>query len=115
MLKRLALSELQARRAANPELILVEALPEKYFRDWHLPRARHIPHLEVKERAPVVLPDRGAEVVVYCASDTCQNSHIAGNELVRLGYTNVTVYPGGKKEWSEAGLPVEAGPAADAA
>jgi rhodanese-related sulfurtransferase len=115
MLKQLTLAELQARRAANPDLILVEALPEKYFRDWHLPHARHLPHLEVTVRAPAVLPDHGAEIVAYCASDTCQNSHIAARELARIGYTNVAVYPGGKKEWSEAGLPVEGETAVDAA
>ena len=107
MVKQLTLAELQARRAANPDLILVEALPEKYFRDWHLPHARHLPHLEVKERAPALLPDLAAEIVAYCASQTCQNSHTAARELVRLGYRNVAVYPGGKQEWSEAGLPVE--------
>jgi rhodanese-related sulfurtransferase len=115
MIKQLTLAELQARRAANPDLILVEALPEKYFRDWHLPRARHLPHLEVRERAPAVLPDLAEEVVVYCASQTCQNSHIAARELVRIGYANVAVYPGGKQEWSEAQLPVERERAVNAA
>lgn len=107
MIKQLTLAELQVRRTANPGVILVEALPEKYFRDWHLPSARHLPHLEVKECAAAVLPDLAAEVVVYCASQTCQNSHIAARELERIGYANVAVYPGGKQEWSEAGLPVE--------
>jgi rhodanese-related sulfurtransferase len=115
MIKQLTLAELQARRAANPGLVLVEALPEKYFGEWHLPHARHLPHLEVKERAPTVLADLSTEIVVYCASQTCQNSHIAARELVRIGYTNVAVYPGGKKEWSEAGLPVELGRTASAA
>jgi rhodanese-related sulfurtransferase len=30
---------------------------------------------------------------------------------VRLGYENVAVYPEGKQEWSEAGLPAERGDA----
>jgi rhodanese-related sulfurtransferase len=87
--------------------VLVEALPEKYFHDWHLPGARHLPHDEVDRLADAVLPDRSAEIVVYCASRSCQNSHIAAGRLARMGYANVAVYAGGKQEWSEAGLPVE--------
>jgi len=87
--------------------VLVEALPEKYWRDWHLPGARHLPHDQVAELAATVLPDKGAEIVVYCASATCRNSHIAGARLEQLGYTNVAVFPGGKQDWQDAGLPVE--------
>lgn len=111
----LNLNELNARRAANPNLVLVEALPEKYYREGHLPGARHLPHDEVSTQAPAVLPERDAEIVVYCASVTCQNSHIAARALERLGYSRVGVFTGGKKDWIEAGLPVEVSPAKAAA
>lgn len=88
---------------------LVEALPEKYWREGHLPGARHLPHDQVRRLAPEVLPDRGAEIVVYCASATCQNSHIAARVLEQMGYTDVAVYAGGKQDWQEAGLPIERG------
>lgn len=89
--------------------ILVEALPEKYWRDWHLPDAKHLPHDQVRQLAPHVLPDKDAEIVVYCASATCQNSHIAARVLEQMGYAEVSVYAGGKQDWQEAGLPVERG------
>jgi len=38
---------------------------------------------------------------VYCASGTCQNSHIAANVLRQIGYDNVAVYAGGKADWKE--------------
>jgi len=95
--------------AARP--VLVEALPEKYFSDWHLPGARHLPHDEVARLAATVLPDKAAEIVVYCASRSCQNSHVAAAKLAQMGYENVAVYAGGKQEWSEAGLPVDKGEA----
>lgn len=100
-------NELLSRIAANPGLVLVEALPEKYYRDWHLPGARHMPHDQVRALAASVLPEKTAEIVVYCASATCQNSHIAAQALTQLGYANVAVYAGGKQDWSEAGLSVE--------
>jgi rhodanese-related sulfurtransferase len=93
---------------------LVEALPEKYWLDWHLPGAKHLPHDQVRQLAPAVLPDRNAEIVVYCASSTCQNSHIAARVLAQMGYTDVAVYAGGKQDWQEAGLPVEHGAAVPA-
>ncbi len=100
---------LLARIEANPKLVMAEALPEKYYADWRLPGARHLPHTEVEALAPSVLPDRQAEIVTYCANAACQNSHIAARKLIRLGYANVSVYAGGKQDWSEAGLAVERG------
>lgn len=88
---------------------LIEALPEKYWRDWRLPGAKHLPHDQVRQLAPAVLPDRNAEIVVYCASATCQNSHIAAKVLEQMGYKNVAVYAGGKQDWQEGGLAVERG------
>ncbi len=103
----ISLDELRARIDANPELILVEALPETYFRHSHLPRAINIPDDEVDALAPRLLPDRDAEIVVYCANGPCKNSGIASARLTELGYTHVRDYHEGKAEWIAAGLPVE--------
>ncbi len=107
MTKILTRADLQARLAANPGLVLLEALPEKYFNDGHLPGARHFPHDRARALAGAVVPAKDAEVVVYCASATCQNSHIAARTLSQLGYGNVSVYAGGKQDWVEAGLALE--------
>ena len=58
-----------------------------------------------------LLPDREAELVVYCANAACRNSHIAAAELAKLGYAHVAVYHEGKQDWVEAGLPIETGKA----
>ena len=86
---------------------VVEALPEKYFIDKHLPGALNIPHDKVDALAPELLPDKDGEIVVYCASVQCQNSHIAAHRLGQLGYTNVRVYREGKQDWEAARLPFE--------
>jgi rhodanese-related sulfurtransferase len=91
----------------NPRLVLLEALPLKYFDDGHLPGARWFPHERVGELARVAIPRKDDPVVVYCASATCQNSHAAAKALADLGYQNVRVYAGGKADWAEAGLPLE--------
>jgi rhodanese-related sulfurtransferase len=115
MAPKITLDELRARLEASPELVLVEALPEMYYADAHLPGAVNIPHDAVDELAPSVLPDRDAEIVVYCANGPCRNSGIASARLLALGYTNVGDYHEGKQEWIDAGLPVESGVAAKAA
>ncbi len=107
MTKLITRDDLQRRLASTNPPIVVEALPEKYYRDGHLPGALHLPHTEVAERAPRLLPDKRASIVVYCASATCQNSHIAAKLLEQRGYTDVAVYAGGKQDWTEGGLALE--------
>ena len=101
--------------ASGNSPLLFEALPAQYYDDWHLPGARNLPHDEVVALAPRLAPDKTAPIVVYCASAACQNSHIAAARLKQLGYADVRVYAGGKKDWSEAGLPAERGRIAAAA
>jgi rhodanese-related sulfurtransferase len=98
---------LKAKLDAGEPVTVMEALPAKYFRHAHLPGAINIPHDEIDARAPDLLPDKDAEVVVYCASLPCKNSEIAARRLVELGYTKVREYAEGKKDWVDAGLPVE--------
>ncbi len=49
---------------------LVETLPTPYFRHTHLPGALNLPPDEIEAHAPVLLPDKNAAIVVYCASPT---------------------------------------------
>lgn len=107
MAKLLTRPQLQCRLAANPSVVLVEALPERYYSDWHLPGAKHMPHDQVTAVAPSLFTHRDAEIVVYCANANCQNSTTAAQLLEQMGYTNVSVYQGGKQDWREAGLPIE--------
>ena len=101
-------TELAAKLDRREPIVLLEALPQGHYLRGHLPGARHLPHDEVRARAVAVVPDKQAEIVVYCASPTCQNSGIAAAVLASLGYGNVRVFPGGKQEWQAAGLPLEA-------
>jgi rhodanese-related sulfurtransferase len=105
----ITLDRLRARLESGDPVTLVEALPPMYYEREHLPGAINIPHDEVDALASELLPDRDAEIVVYCASGPCQNSGIAARRLAALGYANVSDYHEGKAEWIAAGLPVEAG------
>jgi rhodanese-related sulfurtransferase len=94
---------------AGDELVLIDALAPMSYAHSHLPGAINLPPDWVDERGPRRIPDLDAEIVVYCASSTCDSSAEVGNRLVELGYRNVQHFVGGKKDWVEAGLPLESG------
>ncbi len=110
--KEITREELEAKLDRGEEVVLVETLGPRYYEDAHLPGAINIPHTEVDERAPEMLPDKSSEVVVYCSNRACQNSPQAARRLAALGYENVYDYEEGKQDWIEAGLPTESGAAA---
>lgn len=109
MVERISREELKAKIDADNGLVVVEALPEKYYAERHLPGAINIPHDRVDELASRALPDKTAEIVVYCANGPCRNSAIAAERLAALGYANVRDYHEGKADWVAAGYPVETG------
>ena len=112
MTAQISRNELKTLLDSNQTVTIVEALPEAYYRQAHLPGAMLLPHDQVDELAPALLPDKDAAIVVYCANLPCQNSGIAAERLVELGYTNVREYAEGKQDWIDAGYPVERGRAA---
>jgi len=63
-------NELKAKNDRGEHFKLVETLPELAFVKAHLPHAIHLPPDRLRELAPKVLPDKEAEIVVYCASPT---------------------------------------------
>jgi rhodanese-related sulfurtransferase len=99
-------AELAARLASSAPPSVAEILGPQYFARGHLPSAINLPLEGFTEQAPRLLADKAAEVVVYCASATCQNSDLAERKLRALGYQNVRVYKGGKAAWQDAGHPL---------
>ena len=62
--------ELKRKIESKEPFFLVETLSEEKYRQAHLPGALNLPPDRIKELAPVVLPDKDALVIVYCASPT---------------------------------------------
>ncbi len=109
--KEITREELKAKLDGGEDVVVVETLGPNYYEDVHLPGTINIPHTEVDQLAPEMLPDKSAEVVVYCSNKACQNSPQAAKRLAALGYENVYDYEEGKQDWIEAGLPTESGAA----
>jgi rhodanese-related sulfurtransferase len=90
-------------------LVLVDALPESYYAQQHLPGALNLVADDVEARAAALLSDKDAAIVTYCSNRACPNSGQVAARLEKLGYTNVRKYPDGIQDWVEAGLPTEQG------
>ena len=101
--------ELRAKMDRGESFVLVDALSPMSFAMSHLPGAVNLPPISVDEKARRRIPDLDAEIVVYCESETCDSSVVVANRLLELGYRNVSHYPGGRREWDAAGLPLEGG------
>ena len=70
-----------------------------------LPGARHVPRGFLELRIEEAVPDRNADVILYCAGGT--RSLLAARTLLDMGYTRVRSLAGGFSAWKDAGLPVE--------
>lgn len=101
--------ELWQKLEGGDDVVVVDALAPMSYAHSHLPGAINLPPEWVEERGPRRLPDLSAEIVVYCSSATCDSSTDTARRLSALGYRNVRHYVGGKRDWVEAGLPLEGG------
>lgn len=78
------------------EHIILDVREKDEYDAGHIPGAIVIPHENVAEKAPEMLPDKDALILVYCRSG--RRSKIASEALARLGYTNVKEF-GGINDW----------------
>ena len=70
MTETISRDELKKKIDENDDFFLVETLAPERFRPAHLPGAVNLPPDKIKELAPQLLPDRKADIVVYCSSPT---------------------------------------------
>jgi rhodanese-related sulfurtransferase len=98
--------QLKAKMDRGDDFALVEALSQKHYASSHLPGAINLPY-EFVDEAEKVLPDKKAQIVVYCMNPDCLASGEEARELEEMGYHRVLHYAAGKQDWIRAGLPVE--------
>jgi len=70
MAKTISRDELKEKIDRGDDFLLVETLPATSYHHNHLPGAINLPPDSVSTMASQVLPDKGAEIVVYCANPT---------------------------------------------
>lgn len=68
--KTISRDELKEKINRGDKFLLVETLPATAYHHGHLPGAVNLPPDQVTQLAPELMPDKSAEIVVYCASPT---------------------------------------------
>ena len=107
MIPTITRDELRARIDRGDSFVLFEVLGRPYWRKHHLPGAINLPPDRIREVVADTVPDFNTEIILYCWDEECPTSGWAARELMEMGYTRVLEYPGGKKDWQDAGLPME--------
>jgi sulfur-carrier protein adenylyltransferase/sulfurtransferase len=82
--------------------ILVDVREKDEWVEGSIPGARWIPRGFLELRIEDQVPQKSAEIVLYCAGGT--RSALAARALGELGYTNVKSLAGGFSAWKRAGL-----------
>ena len=70
MTKTISREELKQKIDRGDSFVLVETLAPTAYQHAHLPGALNMPPDQVSQLAAKLLPDKQADIVVYCASPT---------------------------------------------
>ena len=70
MAKTISRNELSEKIDRGDSFVLLETLPAATYHHAHLPGAINMPPDQLKQLAATLLPDKHADIVVYCASPT---------------------------------------------
>ncbi|MDQ4065183.1 MAG: molybdopterin-synthase adenylyltransferase MoeB [Actinomycetota bacterium] len=97
--------QVKARLDGTSPLRLLDVREEEETANGIVPGAATLSRAHFESRVEDVLPDKAAEVVVYCQSGV--RSVFAARTLQELGYQNVTSMRGGFLRWKDLGYPFE--------
>jgi len=100
-------SDLAALRATGADLVVIDTRSAAGWAQGRIPGALHVPGPELASRAPAMLPDRDADIIVYCWGPGCNGSTRAALTLASLGYRRVRELIGGFEYWAREGLAIE--------
>ncbi|MCL1844510.1 MAG: rhodanese-like domain-containing protein [Defluviitaleaceae bacterium] len=96
MYNRITAAEAYEKMKSNPDVKVIDVRTAEEFATGKIPGALLLPDFLLREQADKILPDKNAEILVYCRSGA--RSRDAVYELGSMGYTNVSDF-GGINAW----------------
>jgi rhodanese-related sulfurtransferase len=96
-------ADVKRRMDAGEKFLLVDTREDNEWANGHVPGALHMSKGIIERDIVQRVPDSGAKVILYCGGGF--RSALAGDNLQKMGYTNVESMDGGWKGWVDAGLP----------
>ncbi len=96
-------ADVKRRMDAGEKFVLIDTREDNEWTKGHLPGAVHLSKGIIERDIEQRVPDAGAKLILYCGGGF--RSALAGDNLQKMGYTNVESMDGGWKGWLDAGLP----------
>ena len=90
--ERITAQEAKARMEKNPHAIVLDVRTEAEYKGGHIKGAVLLPLDRLEAEAESVLPDKNAEILIYCRSG--KRSAEAGEIMSALGYKNIADFGG---------------------
>ncbi len=102
-MKTLSYDQLKKMKDSHEKFVLINVLSAETFNEAHIDDSINIPLKQADFEAQVEEAAGGKDrkVVTYCAGLECPASHDAAEKLEKAGFTDVSAYEGGTKEWLE--------------
>lgn len=97
--------DVKAKLDRNERVHFIDVREDHEFAKDHAKGARHIGRGVLERDIEELIPDKHAEIVLYCGGGF--RSALAAESLKQMGYTNVLSMEGGIRAWREAGYPLE--------
>jgi len=99
--------DVKARLDRGEPFHFIDVREDEEFAKDHAKSARHIGRGVLERDIESLIPDKQAEIVLYCGGG--YRSALAAESLGRMGYVNVSSMDGGIRAWREAGYSIERG------
>ncbi len=101
------IEDVKARLDRRQPLHFIDVREDEEFAVDCAQGARHIGRGVLERDIETLIPDKQAEIVLYCGGG--YRSALAAESLGQMGYRNVCSMEGGIRAWREAGYPLEPG------
>ena len=95
--------QVKARLDRGDKLLIVDVREDHEWARDHLPGAVHLSKGIIERDAEAKLPDKGAEIILYCGGGF--RSALAADNLQKMGYINVISMDSGVRGWRDKGYP----------
>ncbi len=95
-------AEVVSRLQAGVSFELIDVREADEYESGHIPGARHLSKGIIERDIADHVPDTDREIVLYCGGG--YRSVLAGDNLQKMGYSNVKSMAGGWRQWRENGF-----------
>ena len=98
-------ADVKARLERADQFHLIDVREESEYAAGRITGARHLGRGVLERDIEAVIPDRDADIVLYCGGGF--RSALAAESLQKMGYRRVVSMDGGFRAWTEAGYASE--------